>query len=540
MWRTSSSSSSSSRAGAGVKRAPRERVAARRVSASPRAEAPTNQDTPTSPPPSDASRPPRRRAPTARRAADPAPPAAAPEAPALEAPVALPESLARAVVVAPPSASAQALAALPLSALAWTWTADDPDGRTKARIDAALGSIAMLGVREVGHLATFSPDQVATRFGEAGRLLMARARATLTRPLTPFVPTPALVETLDLEGGVEALEPVLFALKRVFDRLEARLDARHVAATAIELGFTIERTRRPERMRLELSRPTRSSSTFHRLARERVGGALPGAVRRITAEVIAPVPGQGAQLDLFHTQLERLEAAELLVARLRAFLGDDAVVEAELRDTHRPEAAWTPRAVDLERVLESPTSMMTARPVAPAPIQLGAHAHVQAPLPDAASLTSVIGLDAPVPALRPRALEARPHEAAPSAEAPPLVGVQVVTTPTAATQRDPKLWPKPIERTREDEPLPPLPPRPPLLFAQPETARLTGRSLLWRGQRHTVAELQRRERFEAEWWRPEPLFREYMVLALADGVWLWAYVEPSDPEKNLWVHGLFD
>jgi hypothetical protein len=327
----------------------------------------------------------------------------------------------------------------------------------------------------------------------------------------------------------------------VFDRLEARLDARHVAATAIELGFTIERTRRPERMRLELSRPTRSSSTFHRLARERVGGALPGAVRRITAEVIAPVPGQGAQLDLFHTQLERLEAAELLVARLRAFLGDDAVVEAELRDTHRPEAAWAPRAVDLERVLESPAAALIARPIAPAPIQLGAHAHVQAPLPDAVSLTSVIGLDAPVPALRPGALEATsPAPASELSSEPPLVGVQVVTTPTAATQRDPKLWPKPIERTREDEPLSPLPPRPPLLFAQPETARLNGRSLLWRGQRHTVVELQRRERFEAEWWRPEPLFREYVVVALADGVWLWAYVEPSDPEKNLWVHGLFD
>jgi hypothetical protein len=101
-----------------------------------------------------------------------------------------------------------------------------------------------------------------------------------------------------------------------------------------------------------------------------------------------------------------------------------------------------------------------------------------------------------------------------------------------------RAWPKPIQRKKEDDPLPPLPPRPLMLLAAPEPAELDRERLWWRGLPHAVRDLGRRERFECEWWRASPLEREYSVIELEDGRRLWAFVSRQEP--GIWVHGMFD
>ncbi|MFO0725290.1 MAG: hypothetical protein U1E65_16020 [Myxococcota bacterium] len=408
--------------------------------------------------------------------------------------------------IAAPGAGAKAIGGLPLPAIAWTDLREDPEAKRAQKLDSTRATLELLGVHTPGHLASFPADQVASRFGEQGVLLMARARAERRRPLVPFVPATELVEGMDLPGPMEDLEPLLFVLKRLLDRLESRLYARGLSASALELRFRLEPSRKTEKLKVMLARPSRSAVTFHRLCRERVSGALSGAIAALEVEVIDPVPEHGAQLDLFTAHAQRIEKVEELVARLQASLGEDAVFSAELTDTHRPEAAWVARPFAIERALAEPPAPM--KKTKRAPVLVAGRMGKAEALPVADEQLSVLG--------------------------------QKSAAITAPEPKDPKSWPKPFERKKEDEALPPLPPRPFELFPTPEAAQLTAQGLRWRGRRHRVASVGRRERFDCEWWRPDPLVREYVVLELEDGRRLWSYAEPSAPADILWIHGIFD
>lgn len=428
------------------------------------------------------------------------------------------------VQVVPVGGEAAALSRLPLSALRWTDLRDDPEGRLKERLTEALASLKLLGIEEIGRLSSLPEAQLGSRFGEAGVLLAARAQARLDRPLRTFTPPSRIVEELDLESVVEDLEPMLFVLRRIYGHLEARLDARNLAATSLLLRFVVEpdlsRKISADAVReassklvvpltLSLARPTRKAATFFNITKEKLGGALPGAVRAVTVEALGTAPDRGAQLDLFNNHQKQLEEVGELVGRLQAALGEHAVFSPEILDRHRPEGAWKIRPFDLEQALlppatKKPVRLSAALPPAPAPTP-------RSPSP----LPVVDGsLQVALP-LAPEAVETR---------------VELPTTH----------WPKPA--APRVDPLPPLPPRPLELLERPEAATLLAPSgldegvLLWRGQRLPLVNFLARERLEAEWWTEAPVEREYTIAETADGRRLWLYFG----SEGAFVHGVFD
>lgn len=410
------------------------------------------------------------------------------------------------VRIAAVDGSAAALARLPITSLLWTDAKEDPEGRVRDRLEAAVRSLHVLGVRDIGHLATFSPAQVASRYGDAGALLMARVLGQRSRPLATFSPPEQLTESFELEGSTSDLDPITFVIKRLLDRLETRLFARGMAASALELRFTIDHSRKLERLKVQLARPVRSAKTLLRLCRERIGNALSGSVRAIVIEALAPVPDHGAQLDLFTQHAQRIERVEELIARLQASLGETAVFAAELHDAHRPEAAWNARPFAIEAAFEEPPPPPRRRWVAMAHNEaLVRRAPREAYVLPAAGEDLAVVSPAPV-----------------SAQAP------VIET---------KSWPKPVKRKKEDDPLTPLPQRPLELLPRPEAARLIDQVLIWRGEKLRVLDVGRRECFECEWWKEAPLDREYVVMELEDGRRLWCF---SGTEDSLWIHGVFD
>jgi protein ImuB len=415
--------------------------------------------------------------------------------------------------VVPPGGEADALGPLPLSALTWTDAREDPEGRLHERLAGAVASLRVLGVADVARLRALPADQIASRFGDAGALLMRRAHAAATRPLVPFVPPDRLVERFELEQVTEALEPVSFVVRRLLERLADRLEARGLAVTKVTLTFQVEpgaghvidadaaRPRRhlsDEVLPLCFARPTRKAKTFFTVAQDALQGALPGAVRAVSAAAVAPQADRGAQLDLFNAHERRLEAVGELVSRLVATLGDKAVFSPEVANTHRPEAAWRRRAFDIEAALRPPP-VSAPRRVAVIPLDPVAGAGRRAAdyaLPAVEAGLSVTGMSGVDPA-----------------------------APAAA----PEAWPKPVPRAPADEPLPPLPPRPLVLFPQPERAtylRGTGMEegiLVWRGRRYPLVRLMGRERLEAEWWTRAPVERDYVVAEAADGRRFWVF-----------------
>ncbi|MBI4818476.1 MAG: DNA polymerase Y family protein [Deltaproteobacteria bacterium] len=268
-----------------------------------------------------------------------------------------------------PGESATSLASLPLSSLVWTDAVDDPEGRVLERLRSVQSSLRVLGAETVRHLVSLPPDQVKSRFGDAGVLLLDRALGRRRRPLLSFLPKETLLEAIELDPAVEELSPMVFVLKRLFDRLEARLSARGSAANRVELRFSIAPDPdrpvgmpvSPVRLELPLARPTRSASILLRICREIVSASLPGAVSRVEVEARSPVLYAGAQLDLFTRRAKDVERVEELVARLSMMLGEQSVFAAELVDTHRPESAWRARPFLVDLAFSEPAVLEPVR-----------------------------------------------------------------------------------------------------------------------------------------------------------------------------------
>jgi protein ImuB len=414
------------------------------------------------------------------------------------------------VVIVPPGEERKLLARLPVTALLWTDLKSDPEGKKREALLSAHASLAMLGIEDVARLQTLPPAQVGSRFGEAGSLLMQRAKAERDRPLEAFIPSERLVEELELDREVDDLEPILFLLKRLFDQLEARLDARALSATAIDLTFLVEPSRKKETVHLRFARATRRASTMLKIAREKVSGALSGAVRVITVEASSPEKDRGAQLDLFTTYARRVEEVGELVSRLIAALGEQAVFTPAIEDTHRPEAAWSGKPFEIESAFLEPPALRPKR-------EHSSSGTVRTVAADPAALETL-----------PQVTESFKV----TGEAGPQANLQRTSV---------EKWPKPIPRKPEDEPVPALPPRPLELLTTPEPASIAKNGdtgvLRWRGQRLPLVSVSGAERLECEWWTPAPLARDYVVAEATDGRRYWLFYEPNG---RLFVHGIFD
>ncbi len=230
-----------------------------------------------------------------------------------------------AVTWAAPGETARALAHLPVEALGLP--------------SDVAGRLAELGIADAGALARLPAGTLAHRFGPAGVLAARLARGEDDSPLVPYVPETLPQEALELDGPAESAEPVLFALKRLADRVSARLAGRGLGATRLRAVLGLD-PRGEERIEVPLAHPTASAARWLLPLKEHLFSLrLPGAVTglRLTAvEVAAVAPEQLAIGD----RPEALAALDGVLARIGVRLGDGAAFAAEPVERYRPEAAY--------------------------------------------------------------------------------------------------------------------------------------------------------------------------------------------------------
>ncbi|HSN92691.1 MAG TPA: DNA polymerase Y family protein, partial [Anaeromyxobacteraceae bacterium] len=222
---------------------------------------------------------------------------------------------------------ARALAPLPLAAL-------DLPADVEERLLA-------LGIREVGALARLPPESLAHRFGAAGAAAARLARGEDPSPLVPYAPATLPQEALDLEAPAESADPLLFALKRLADRVAARLSGRGLGATRLRVTLRLD-PRGEERLAVPLAQPTAAAARWLAPVREHLLALrLPAAVVGVRLAAIEVAPVAAEQLAL-GDRPEAIAALETVLSRLAVRLGEEALVEAVPVDRHRPEAAWRP------------------------------------------------------------------------------------------------------------------------------------------------------------------------------------------------------
>jgi protein ImuB len=256
------------------------------------------------------------------------------------------------IVFADPEQEQAAARAAPLARL---------DVEAKLRED-----LHKLGVTTVGGLLDLPMEGLRSRFGEAGVAWRRFAEGALHTPLAPEPIAEPLSGSVELDAPEEDVDRLVFAIKRRLDPLLDRLEHRGQGVQSLELGLRLD-TGDWRRESLRPARPTLAGARLLDLVRLRLEGRpLDGKVEELSIEVRA-ADVRIEQLRLFAENPRRdRRAAERALARLRAELGEAAVVRARLSEGHLPEAGfvWEPlgRAeLPAARIPESPDPTLVRR-----------------------------------------------------------------------------------------------------------------------------------------------------------------------------------
>ncbi len=241
------------------------------------------------------------------------------------------------------------------------WRSAEEEAAAAARVSLhrtslapkARQSLAQLGIFSVGQFMQLPEAGLRRRFGAEAHRLWQLAAGSLTEPLVADIPLDPLRLHLDFDEPITDREALSFFVKQLLDPLLEKLAARSLALSEMVLTFDVDAgvdgsrgaTSVPVEERLRPATPTLAALQLLGLVRLRLEHiTLRAGVRGLSLAV----SGRAAtreQLTLFLSTHEHpprdLAAGDRALARLRAALGDDAVVHAQLKEGHLPEAQFT-------------------------------------------------------------------------------------------------------------------------------------------------------------------------------------------------------
>ncbi len=218
-------------------------------------------------------------------------------------------------------------------------------------LDEALRTtLGDAGVTTFGQAMALPRDALARRGGAELVALLDRALGRVADPRPSFVPPPRFTAKLDLPAPVHDTEALGFGVNRLVQELATWLAARGLGVTRLELTLTHERYLRQRGLPatvvpFALGAPARMPAHLTSVLRERLARVtLPAPVETLLLESEETAPLAGRNLGLLPG--DEATAIEVpLVDRLRARLGEDAVVRVAPHAEHRPEQAAREAAI---------------------------------------------------------------------------------------------------------------------------------------------------------------------------------------------------
>ena len=224
----------------------------------------------------------------------------------------------------------QALGPLPLALL------DLPDGIRDTLREA--------GVTTFAQAAALPRDGLARRFGHAIVERIDHALGHAPDPRASFVPPPVFGGRLELPAPAHDVESLAFGVQRLVRDLADWLNARGLGAVRLTLVLDHERYLRQRgvpatEVPFALGAPTRTPSHLMGVLRERLSRVtLPASVEAMVLRSDETARLAGRNLGLLPgDDADRVEVP--LVDRLRARLGEDALIRLAPHADHRPELA---------------------------------------------------------------------------------------------------------------------------------------------------------------------------------------------------------
>ncbi|MEW6055458.1 MAG: hypothetical protein AB1540_02505 [Bdellovibrionota bacterium] len=230
-----------------------------------------------------------------------------------------------------------------------------------------MQALRSLGVKDLQGFLKIPVSALASRFGAEGVELGMRVSQSFAGKLSlswpKFRPAEKIFEEIELNEfsvwpACADLEPLLFVLRGLLDRIVARLRGRGLRAASLGVNFEFEKNESERRRdwKIEFALPQGSVSSMIPILRDKLSfdagkRPFPALVNKINLEVLETAPGHGAQKNLFSAEEEEKEAWNALIARLAQKLGKEGAFLAQPVDRHLPEKAWS-------RVLEIKEKLM--------------------------------------------------------------------------------------------------------------------------------------------------------------------------------------
>lgn len=216
-----------------------------------------------------------------------------------------------------------------------------------------LSALQQMGIATLGELAALPRPALGKRFGAPFIRYLEQLLGFHPDPQPSFQPAPHFARGLNFINGVHDRQMLLFPMKRLLHSLADYLDARQLHCRALHWHLFDAHQVQAE-LTLELSRARNQWQGLLELSRIRLEQLpLSGPVFALSLSSEHFLEARPIAFDLFAGDDE--EPASALLDRLRARLGEDALLQLEAQPSHWPEQAWRPRAVAAGSAGSAPT-----------------------------------------------------------------------------------------------------------------------------------------------------------------------------------------
>jgi len=206
--------------------------------------------------------------------------------------------------------------------------------------DRQQATLTGMGLRCIGDCVRLPRDGLARRLGPELLKKLDQALGRVPDPKAPYVPPPRFSSSLLLPVEVEQVEALLFAVRRLVLELTGTLRGRNSGIRELHLQL-IHQAQIVTDVELRLIVPGHDARHLLGLLQERLQRIqLPEPVRELLLTSGEFVALASCNQDWINPGNTASENAALLIERLRARLGEDAVHGLCQIAEHRPERAW--------------------------------------------------------------------------------------------------------------------------------------------------------------------------------------------------------
>jgi protein ImuB len=192
------------------------------------------------------------------------------------------------------------------------------------------------GIRTLGQLTALTKADVTHRLGRAGLALWDRASGGDTRPLQIKSLPLDFSARFDSEHELETLEPLLFILRRLVDRLALELRNAHFSAQALDLTLALSDGTRHARS-IRLPEPVNDAEILFRTLHTYLETLRTPATIKGVGLHIVPERSLVRQRGLFDGGLVDPHGFADTLAQVAGLVGSDRVGTPVSADTHRPD-----------------------------------------------------------------------------------------------------------------------------------------------------------------------------------------------------------